>query len=328
MYQVKVIMLPITSLIVLASVALAGITALVALAAWRSPPVRGIFTRATDMLPILVLQMIVALLVLVVPLTTSARADAVIALIFAASLVILAAITVGLGITNLRRSRARGGAVTPAPVLTSPPPAPEGVYRLVARHSARTVGMTIVLIVLSLAVAVDLIPWFLSELPDSFGLKSALGITGFPDGISNVLDDFLLVCGVIGLGMLLAGLIYLGRRAVYTADAQGLHLRAGIVRRDIPWNQARQFLLRDHGDGVFSYQLVGPTSQAVMWWDRAPRAPTPSPLRLNARELASVVAGYIHQPPRLLTPEETAALVRQRIQSYANQIAGEAERLH
>src|SRR6185437_4104009 len=190
-----------------------------------------------------------------------------------------------------------------------------------ASHDAPT---WLAFLALSLALAVDLIPWLFSELPNIFGIKTALGITGLPDGIASILDTTLLVCGLLGLGMLLAGLALVGRSAILVADQQGLYLRQGIVRRAIPWRTARQLLVRDHGDGRYSYQLVGSEPRDVItWWEHPERHQG----EITAAEMAAAVTAFSKLEPQWLDPQATAALIQQRFAGWSGQIARETERL-
>src|SRR5262249_28648531 len=142
----------------------------------------------------------------------------------------------------------RAARATPRPTIPKLTAVDGTAYQHRVRQATSTPPAWFAFFALTLALAVDLIPWLFSHRPNLFVFISTFGITGLPGGIENGIDTRLLVVGVIGLGTLLAGTALVGRSAILIADQQGLLLRHGIIRREIPWQAARQFLVRDHGD--------------------------------------------------------------------------------
>src|SRR5579875_691426 len=103
----------ITSLIWTIAMLLAGITVIadaivlrrrasVAVRASVAEPEPRPLTRATDLLPIVAFQMLVTALARVAALTTSPRANAVLTLLFSASLIALVTLSLGYALANLR----------------------------------------------------------------------------------------------------------------------------------------------------------------------------------------------------------------------------------
>jgi hypothetical protein len=293
----------------------------VAVRADVAPPEVRPLTRATDLLPIIAFQVVVAGLAQFIPLTTSARVNTVIALVFAASLLVLVAISLGFALVNMRPHVALA---TPRPTIPKLVAEPGIAYHHRVHPASGDAPAWLAYLALSLALAADLIPWLFSELPDIFGIKTALGITGLPGGIANIIDMTLLVCGLLGLSMLLAGVVLMGRSAILAADHQGMSLHQGIVRRAISWRTARQFLVRDHGDGRYSYQLVGSEPRDVItWWEHPERHQG----EITAAEMAAAVTAYSKLEPQWLDPQATAALIQQRIAGWSGQVARDTERL-
>ena len=273
----------------------------------------GVVTRATDLWPLLMAQVVVAALTVFVPLTRSDAANVSIALVFSGGLLILVALNAWFGLVNWQRQR-RGVIASPAPNLTLPPNFGNGVYRSVAPPPASEQRSKIAYLLLTLVAACYLVPW-------------ALDLVGIgPFGNITIIDAVFLGVGVIGLGLFLAGLATLDQRRVLVADAAGLSLRLGLAQRVIPWAQVSEVLVRDHGDGRWSYQVISATPRAVIMWFERPTARQTNGA-ISTSSMAAVALRRSAVKPTYLNPQETTERVRWAAQAAGSQIADRATKL-
>lgn len=278
--------------------------------------------RVVTLLPLLCLQLVFAALATLIPLSASLPVSNGIAEILSGGVVALVGVSAGLGIANWRRAHHAPSVSTP-PALAAPTHN-DAVMRCVIRPTPADVGYRVALLITAFVFALDLIPWALDQVASLPGASVAGGL---PGGMGNLLDGMLLGVGVIGLGMLLAVLVTLTGRRALTADAQGLRLRFGFARRESPWSRARRFLVRDHGNGQWSYQLIGEGTRDVIMWPEQPASSRRPGKTLTTSEMAALCIQRSGLRPEFLNPDETDRLIHQRIAATANSISDQAKRL-